>query len=112
MKNMMSKSLESKVLLFGSHQNTDEFFYTLSGSSNLKSKTRKALKTCYWGPESYLPFPRVYGHRPVGNAGILLIEKRGVVNTGDTQNSSMTRVVEDARAIKQDSTSFESCDAT
>ena len=44
--------------------------------------------------------PRGVRHRPVGDAEIMLIEKVGVVNTGDAGTSEMTKEVADARTAE------------
>ena len=43
--------------------------------------------------------PRGVRHRPVGDAEIMLIERVGVVNTGDAGVSEFTKEVEDARVV-------------
>ena len=42
--------------------------------------------------------PRGVRHRPVGDAEIMLIERVGVLNTGDAGKSDLTKDISDARS--------------
>lgn len=71
-----------------SHPDTDEAFIVLDGSIVIKLRDGEVtLKT----GELYV-VPRGVEHKPVAEseAQILLIEPRGVVNTGDAKSSALT----------------------
>jgi len=86
--------------IWHSHQDTDGFFYILSGSLKIELEGEQGVDQVESGTGELFVVPKGVPHRPVGDAEILLIEKCGVVNTGDAQKSSMTRVVEDVRVVK------------
>lgn len=83
-----------------SHPDTDEFFYILGGSLRIEVEGEKGREDVVLGQGELFVVPRSVRHRPVGDAEILLIERVGVVNTGDARISEFTREVEDARVVK------------
>jgi hypothetical protein len=60
----------------------------------------KGSEDAVLGQEELFVVPRSVRHRPVGDVEIMLIERVGVVNTGDAVISEFTRDVEDARVVK------------
>lgn len=83
-----------------SHPDTDEFFYILSGSLRIEVEGEKGREDVVLGQGELFVVPRGVRHRPVGEAEIMLIERVGVVNTGDAETSEFTREVEDVRVVK------------
>ncbi len=83
--------------IWHSHPDTDEFFYVLSGSLTIEIEGEKGREDVLLGQGELFVVPRGLRHRPVGDAEIMLIEKVGVVNTGDAGKSELTRQVADAR---------------
>ncbi|PVH74734.1 hypothetical protein DL98DRAFT_467480 [Cadophora sp. DSE1049] len=82
-----------------SHPDTDEFFYILSGSLTIEIVGKEGREDVMLDQGDTYTVPRGVRHRPVGDAEIMLIERVGVVNTGDAGVSNFTREVKDARAI-------------
>ncbi|RFU30123.1 hypothetical protein B7463_g6221, partial [Scytalidium lignicola] len=80
------------------HQDTDEFFYILSGSVTIDIEGETGVEEVMLGPGELFVVPKGVRHRPGGKGEILLIEKCGVVNTGDADKSNLTREVEDVRS--------------
>lgn len=87
--------------IWHSHPETDEFFYILSGSLTIEIEIDGERKDdVVLSPGEIFVVPRGVRHRPVGDAEIMLIEKVGVVNTGDAGTTEMTKAVVDARVGK------------
>lgn len=80
-----------------SHQHTDEFFYVLSGSLTIEIEGVDGRGDVVLEQGDTFVVPSGVRHRPVGDAEIMLIEKVGVVNTGDAGVSEFTKEVKDAR---------------
>ena len=85
--------------IWHSHPDTDEFFYILSGSLTIEIEGEKGREDVVLGQGEIFVVPRGVRHRPVGDAEIMLIERVGVVNTGDAGVSEFTKEVEDARVV-------------
>jgi len=84
--------------IWHSHPDTDEFFYILSGSLTIEIEIEGGEREdVVLGQGDIFVVPRGVRHRPVGNAEIMLIERVGVVNTGDAETSEMTKQVVDAK---------------
>ena len=86
--------------IWHSHPETDEFFYILSGSLTIEIEGEKGREDVVLDQGELFVVPRGVRHRPVGDAEIMLIEKVGVVNTGDAGTSEVTREVADVRAAE------------
>jgi mannose-6-phosphate isomerase-like protein (cupin superfamily) len=86
--------------IWHSHPETDEFFYILSGSLTIEIEGEKGREDVVLGQGELFVVPRGVRHRPVGDAEIMLIEKVGVVNTGDAGTSGLTREAQDARTAE------------
>ncbi|RFU33180.1 hypothetical protein B7463_g3196, partial [Scytalidium lignicola] len=84
--------------IWHSHPDTDEFFYVLNGNLTIEIEGEKGVEEVVLGQGELFVALRSVRHRPVGKGEILLIEKCGVVNTGDAEKSNMTKDVEDVRA--------------
>lgn len=67
------------------HAGTDEVFYVLAGELTIEFRDGEARLT----PGQLLVVPRGVEHRPVARreCHVLLVEPRGVVNTGDAADS-------------------------
>ncbi|KAH7330082.1 RmlC-like cupin domain-containing protein [Rhexocercosporidium sp. MPI-PUGE-AT-0058] len=85
--------------IWHSHPDSDEFFYILSGSLTIEIESDTGMEDVVLGQGETFVVPKGVRHRPVGEAEIMLIEKVGVVNTGDEEISEFTKEVKDARAI-------------
>jgi mannose-6-phosphate isomerase-like protein (cupin superfamily) len=85
--------------IWHSHPETDEFFYILTGSLTIEIEGEKGREDVVLGQGELFVVPRGVRHRPVGDAEIMLIEKVGVVNTGDGGTSELTKEVADARDL-------------
>jgi mannose-6-phosphate isomerase-like protein (cupin superfamily) len=83
--------------IWHSHLDTDEFFYILNGSLTIEIEKETGREDVVLSKGELFVVPRGVRHRPVGDAEIMLIEKTGVVNTGDSGISELTRQVVDAR---------------
>ncbi|KAL3425640.1 hypothetical protein PVAG01_02431 [Phlyctema vagabunda] len=85
--------------IFHSHPDADELFYVLGGEGSLtiEFEGKEGVKL---GPGDVYVVPRGVRHKPVTTGGqvqIMMIEKRGTVNTGDEEKSELTVAVEDIR---------------
>jgi mannose-6-phosphate isomerase-like protein (cupin superfamily) len=102
----LNKEYDIKVVrtkgefVWHSHPDTDEFFYILSGSLTIEIEGEKGREDVVLGQGDLFVVPRGVRHRPVGEAEIMLIEKVGVVDTGDAGTSDFTRQVADARVLE------------
>ena len=85
--------------IWHSHPDTDEFFYILSGSLTIEIEGEKGREDVVLTQGEIFVVPRGVRHRPVGEAQIMLIEKVGVVNTGDAGVSEFTKEIKDARGV-------------
>ena len=83
--------------IWHSHPETDEFFYVLSGSLTIEIEGENGREDVLLGQGELFVVPRGVRHRPVGDAEIMLIERVGVVNTGDAAKAEFTREVADVR---------------
>lgn len=79
--------------IWHSHPDTDEFFYVLSGSLTIEIEGKSGREDVVLGKGDTFVVPKGVRHRPVGDAEIMLIEKVGVVNTGDAGVSEFTKEV-------------------
>lgn len=72
-----------------SHDETDEFFLVRSGILTIQMKGREHVTI---GPGEFFVVPRGVEHRPVAQSEceVLLLEPRGVVNTGDVDGSALS----------------------
>ena len=86
--------------IWHAHPETDEFFYILSGSLTLEIEGEKGMEGIALEKGDVFVVPRGVKHRPVGDAEIMLIEKVGVMNTGDAGRSEFTKEVADARLVE------------
>ncbi len=70
------------------HDNEDELFVVISGEMDLEFRDR----TVALSPGELIVVPMGVKHRPraANGAEILLIEKKGTLNTGDQADSDMT----------------------
>lgn len=84
--------------IWHSHPDTDEFFYVLSGLLTIEIEGSEGREDVVLHQGDTFTVPKGVRHRPVGDAEIMLIERIGVVNTGDAEISVFTREVKDARA--------------
>ena len=87
--------------IWHSHPETDEFFYILSGSLTIEIEGEKGREDVVLEQGGFYVVPSGIRHRPVGDAEIMLVEKVGVVNTGDAEKSELTKEVADARVAEQ-----------
>jgi len=71
------------------HEGTDEFFLVHKGQLTIEMKGRDDVSL---GPGDFYVVPRGVEHCPVAGSGceLLLLEPRGVVNTGDAGGEPMT----------------------
>lgn len=83
------------------HLETDEFFYILSGSLTIEIEGENGREDVVLNQGELFVVPRGVRHRPVGDADIMLIEKVGVVNTGDAGESELTKEIADTRNLGQ-----------
>ena len=86
--------------IWHAHPDTDEFFYILNGSLTIEIEGETGREDVVLGKGELFVVPRGKRHRPVGDAEIMLIEKVGVVTTGDAGKSELTRKVTDVREVK------------
>ncbi|KAH8801379.1 RmlC-like cupin domain-containing protein [Xylogone sp. PMI_703] len=84
--------------IWHSHHDTDEFFYVLSGSITIGIEGENGEEEVKLGQGELFVVPRGVRHRPDGKGEILLIERCGVINTGDAEKSELTNEVEDVRS--------------
>ncbi|KAH7403568.1 RmlC-like cupin domain-containing protein [Cadophora sp. MPI-SDFR-AT-0126] len=82
-----------------SHPDTDEFFYIFSGSLTIEIEGKDGREDVVLARGDTFTVPRGVRHRPVGDAEIMLIERVGVLNTGDAEASELTRKARDARTL-------------
>jgi len=81
--------------IWHAHPDADELFYLMSGALTLEIEGEKDVVL---SPGDVFVVPRGVRHKPVAEkAEIMLIEKVGVVNTGDEEKSSLTKTAEDVR---------------
>jgi len=81
--------------IWHAHPDPDELFYLLSGALTLEIEGDKDVVL---SPGDVFVVPRGVRHKPIAEkAEIMLIEKVGVVNTGDEERSSLTKSAEDIR---------------
>jgi mannose-6-phosphate isomerase-like protein (cupin superfamily) len=84
--------------IWHSHPDADELFYVLNGSMTIQIEDdTQDIKDVTLGKGDVFVVPRGVRHRPMGDAEIMIVEKVGVVNTGDEKESSLTKVPEDTR---------------
>lgn len=77
------------------HPNSDELFYLLSGELTMEIDGEEAVKM---RPGDVYVVSKGTRHKPVAaNAMVMMLEKEGTVNTGDTPVSDRTKEPEDVR---------------
>lgn len=71
------------------HEDTDEFFLVRSGELTIQMRGRDDVTI---GPGQFFVVPKGVEHRPVAasECQVLLLEPKGVVNTGDAQDTTLT----------------------
>jgi mannose-6-phosphate isomerase-like protein (cupin superfamily) len=71
------------------HDDTDEFFLVRRGDLTIEMSGRDPVSL---GPGDFFVVPRGVEHRPVASSvcELVLIEPKGVVNTGDATDSDLT----------------------
>ncbi len=77
------------------HENEDELFLITRGILEIEIEGQDPITL---GPGEFCVIPKGVRHRPVTKTEtvhILLIEKAGVVNTGDNTDSDLTQTIED-----------------
>ncbi|KAJ7640780.1 RmlC-like cupin domain-containing protein [Mycena polygramma] len=88
------------AFVFHAHHNTDEVFYVLSGTLTIELQDVDVDKVVLNKGDTFV-VPRGVRHRPVVEEGVveaMIIEKAGVVNTGDAVAAEHLRNdVKDAR---------------
>ncbi|KAJ6588688.1 cupin 2 conserved barrel domain protein [Mycena capillaripes] len=88
--------------VFHAHHDTDEVFYVLSGTLTIELQDVDLEKVVLNKGDTFV-VPRGVQHRPVveeGIAEVLIIEKAGVINTGDAVGAEVEHLrkgVADAR---------------
>jgi mannose-6-phosphate isomerase-like protein (cupin superfamily) len=84
--------------IWHSHADTDEFFLVLSGTLTIQFRPEDR-ENVVLGPNQLFVVPKGMEHCPKTEDGqevaILLIEPKGVVNTGNTEVSHLTKAVVD-----------------
>lgn len=75
------------------HEDTDEFFLVHSGDLTIEMEDRDAVTI---GPGEFFVVPLGVKHRPSAQheCELLLLEPKGVVNTGDVTDSPLTAASE------------------
>lgn len=85
-----------------SHTDTDELFLVISGKLTIQFRPHDR-EDVVLGPNQLFVVPKGVEHCPKTDPGkevaILLIEPKGVVNTGDAGKSELTNEVEDLRGM-------------
>ena len=73
-----------------SHPDTDEMFFVLSGTLNIQLRDRDVILN----PGEIFVVPRGVEHCPKADeeVGVMLLEPKGVVNTGDSEIGNLTIV--------------------
>ncbi|WP_300529776.1 cupin domain-containing protein [Maricaulis sp.] len=77
------------------HDEEDELFVIIKGILHIEIEGQD---TIVLGPGEMCVIPKGVRHRPVAGTEVvdlLLMEKRGVTNTGDNPDSDLTQVIED-----------------
>lgn len=77
------------------HPHEDELFLVTRGRLEIEIEGQEPVRL---GPGEMCVIPKGVRHRPIAKSDIvdlLLIEKKGVVNTGDNPDSDLTQVIED-----------------
>jgi len=71
------------------HDDTDEFFLVRRGDLTIEMRGRDPVSV---GPGDFFVVPRGVEHRPVASSAceLVLIEPKGVVNTGDATDLDLT----------------------
>jgi mannose-6-phosphate isomerase-like protein (cupin superfamily) len=81
-----------------SHHDTDELFFVLSGKLTIQFRPQDR-ENVVLGPNQIFVVPKGMEHCPKTEEGeevaIMLIEPKGVVNTGDAPESAQTNQVKD-----------------
>lgn len=82
--------------IWHAHPDNDELFYVLKGSLTIEIEGDNDVSLA--AGELFV-VPKATRHRPVcEEAEIMVVEKAGVVNTGDAEKSDLTHEVEDVRS--------------
>ncbi|WP_203292259.1 cupin domain-containing protein [Maricaulis parjimensis] len=77
------------------HEDEDEFFMITRGILKIEIEGQDPITL---GPGEFCVIPKGVRHRPVAKTDevhLMLIEKAGVVNTGDNPDTDLTQVIED-----------------
>ena len=71
-----------------SHPDTDEMFLVLSGTLNIQLRDRDVMLN----PGEIFVVPKAVEHCPKADeeVGVMLLEPKGVVNTGDSERGDLT----------------------
>lgn len=74
-----------------SHSDTDEMFLVLSGTLSIQLRDRDVILK----PGEIFVVPKGVEHCPKADeeVGVMLLEPKGVVNTGDSERADLTRAV-------------------
>lgn len=70
------------------HDNEDEMFFVIDGEMDMDFRDRRVTL----GPGEFIVVPKGTEHKPHadGPCSIMLLERAGVVNTGDVPESALT----------------------
>jgi len=77
------------------HTDADEFFLVTRGILQIEIESEDPVLL---GPGEFCVIPKGVRHRPVAKTDkvhLMLIEKAGIVNTGDNPDSDLTQTIED-----------------
>jgi mannose-6-phosphate isomerase-like protein (cupin superfamily) len=87
------------AFIWHAHPNSDELFYLISGKLTMEMEGPDGTVVAQeMAVGDVLTVPKGLRHKPVADdAVILMIEKQGMVNTGDQVDSERTKEVKDAR---------------
>ena len=82
----------SDAFVWHRHEDTDELFFVVDGTMTIDLREDGGERVVTLGPGELFVVPKGVEHRPaaVGECRMMLIEPRGVVNTGDAQTGERT----------------------
>lgn len=74
------------------HDDADEMFFVIKGELDMDYRDKRVTL----GPGELVVVPKGVEHKPhaANECEILLLERKGLVNTGDAENSELTAEVE------------------
>jgi mannose-6-phosphate isomerase-like protein (cupin superfamily) len=86
--------------IWHAHPDTDEFFYVLDGNLTIQIENEGNIEDVNLSKGELFVVPMGVRHKPMADeeAQIMMIEKCGTVNTGDEEESSLTKIPVDVRA--------------